>query len=161
MTTVDELYLAIDAAVEVAFDVASAVRERADSLSCVFSPSTCEGQLWTAKQNLTTVQGLRERVDEALAAEPERAGDILAQALVVVEQTGQQTQRLAEWASESWLASLAGETWSTLVDLVADLAYELAGAVVVVGKAAAKTGLGWILGGAAAVIGTAVVLLRR
>lgn len=162
MTTVDALYEAIDEAAEVAFTVADKVAMRADDWSCVLSPSTCEGQLWTAKQNLQTVLSLRERVDDALSAEPERAAEILAQAAVVVEQTQAQTKRLAEWADDGFLAGVVDETWSVLVTLVADLAYEIAGAILVVGKQAAK-GLGWLgwLGGAAAVGGTLAYLLKR
>lgn len=161
MTTATELYAAIGEAEAIAADVYEAVLERADSIACVLQSSTCEGMRWTAQQNWETVRGLRERIEEALAAEPERAGDVLTQALVIVEQTREQTQRLATWASASWLGELVTETWAALVELVSDLAYELAGAIVVVGKAAAKSGLGWLLGGAAVAIGVAAAALRR
>lgn len=161
MTTTADLYAAIAEAEDLAANVYELVLDKANELACVVQSSTCEGMRWTAQQNWETVRGLRARIDEALAAEPDRAADILATATVIVEQTGEQTQRLATWAAASWLGELAAETWATLVELVAELAYELAGAVVVVGKQAARSGLGWILAGAATVAGGIALVLRR
>jgi hypothetical protein len=151
MTLESEVFAAMQEARDAAADTYSAVQIKA--LQIASSPilwgqkTQAEGMLSNAALNLATIELLPEILEDALAEQDQATA--LAQAVVVIEQTGEATVRYAEWADSSSLAALARETWAVLVELVAELAYVVADAVIVVGKRATE-GLGF--GGVVAVL---------
>ena len=152
MTTYSEVMAELQNARDAAAQAFTAVQVKA--LVIAASPllwgqkTQAEGMLMNASTNLATIELLPEILDDALADQD--AATALGQAMVVIQQTGEATVRYATWADASAIAALARETWAVLVELVADLAYEVANAVLVVGKRATE-GLGFM--------GAAIVLL--
>jgi hypothetical protein len=119
--------------------------------------------LMNAASNLKTIELLPEILDTALAEQDPAVA--LAQALVVIKQTGEATAKYATWA-ESWsLATLVRETWAVFTELVGELAELVGGLAVEFGEAivtGATKGLG--VGGvvaAFAALGVVVFVATR
>jgi len=164
MTTKMEVIAAMRKARDAAMDALDAVRAKRAAIAAnpLLWPqlSGADGYIANAAMNVATVELLPEVLDDALSSQDQATA--LGQAMVVIQQTGEATERYARWADASALAQLVRDVWDALVGLVADLAYEVADAVLVVGRKAAE-GLGWgalVLGAAAAAAG-ALLWLRR
>jgi hypothetical protein len=165
MTTKADVFAQIESARNVALSVLASVRGKRDAL--FLSPTLwwaipeADGYVENAARSVATIELLPEILEEALVSQD--VGTALAQALVIVEKTGDSTERYAEWAQSSALVLLVKETWSVLVEIIADLAYEVANAILVIGKRAAE-GAGWqgmAALAALAVIGGGLLLAKR
>jgi len=132
---------------------AKVLRLKASPLLWLVESTTAEGMEQNAAMNLATVEMLPEILDDALAEQDQATA--LGQAMVIVQLTGESTVRYGEWA-ESWsIVTFAKNVWVALVDLVADLAYEVADAVLIVGRRAGDAlGIGGVF---AAVAGLGLV----
>ena len=159
MTLQTEVFEVAREARDAAADTLAAVQVKALLIAASpllwFEKSAAEGMLMNAASNLKTIELLPEILDTALAEQDPAAA--LAQALVVIEQTGQATAKYATWA-ESWsLATLVRETWAVFTELVGELAQLVGEVVVVVGKKVTEgLGPGGVI---AAAVGVGVVLL--
>jgi hypothetical protein len=163
MTLKSEVYSAMQQARDAAAETFTAVQVKALIIAASpllwFEKTRAEGMLMNASTNLATIELLPEILDDALQTQDPAAA--LAQALVVIEQTGEATVKYATWAESFSLATLARDTWAQLVDLVGELARAVAEAVVDVGEQAVKgLGLGGVIA-AAVGIGVVVVVATR
>lgn len=92
----------------------------------------------TARQNAASVEQLRASLAYALDARPESAAESWAQAERVAQLIADQTERLAQYLSDAALTAAARRLWDDFLEALAAAAYEAAGVVLVVGRAAAS-----------------------
>jgi hypothetical protein len=158
LTLQTEVYEVAREARDAAADTLAAVQIKALLIAASpllwFERSAAEGMLMNAASNLKTIELLPEILDTALAEQDPAVA--LAQALVVIKQTGVATAKYATWA-ESWsLATLVRETWAVFVELVGELAELVGETVAIVGRKATE-GLG-VGGVIAAALGVGLVV---
>ncbi len=156
MTTYDDVLREMENARQAAAEVFEAVQQK--TLWLKISPikwhlegAHAEGMVQNASMNLATIEMLPEVLDDALAEQDQ--GTALAQAMVIVQLTGESTVRYAEWVESSVLVTFVQNVWTSLVQLIADLAYEVANAVLVIGKRVGEGVVDAVGGGALVVAG--------